>query len=260
MNYSSHFADIDGVQTHYLTAGKSNNLLVFLHGWGGSVDSFRELAASIHEQNNFAVLLLDFPNFGSSGATPKAWDSADYAKFLKKFLTQVAHNKKLYFYAHSFGGKTLCQLLFKDPKFATKIVLSGASGIVLPFTPRQRIARLMAKIFKYPARLLPSKFRKRLGAKLSGSRAHLEATESQKSSLQKVLKEKDFRDKLPKITIETLLLWGEGDTYTPLQAGRIFAQKLPNATLHTFPDGRHGTHYTHKTQITRLVTQFFLDK
>lgn len=257
MKYNKHFAQVLKIKTHYLSLGSAKNTLVFLHGWGASTDSFLELARDIHKRSGLSVVLLDWPNFGASGDTPDTgWSSADYAKFLVEFCKSELKNKNLYFYAHSFGGKVLCNALFKHSDLAQKIVLSGSAGVVLPFTLRQRVASCCSKVFGFTKHILPSKITKKIGAKLSGSYAHLDAKPNQTATLQKVLAEPDFRDKLPKIKTETLLLWGKNDTYTPLKAGQIFANKLPNNTFHLFSDGRHGLHYTHKNIITNLVTEF----
>ena len=51
--------------------------------------------------------------------------------------------------------------------------------------------------------------------------------------------ERDYLASLDRLTIPTLLMWGEKDLLTPAKALRETAARLPNVTTHEFPRCGH---------------------
>ena len=49
----------------------------------------------------------------------------------------------------------------------------------------------------------------------------------------------DLSDRLPNIPNETLLIWGDQDTATPLWMGRKMEKEMPNAGLAVIPGAGH---------------------
>ena len=62
------------------------------------------------------------------------------------------------------------------------------------------------------------------------SNDYKQATEKMRLTLKKVVNE-DLRKDLRKIKAETLLIWGENDTVTPLKIAFKMQKKIPNAGL-----------------------------
>ncbi len=58
--------------------------------------------------------------------------------------------------------------------------------------------------------------------------------------------------RLHRVTVPTLVIWGESDTFAPLEYGRTLADALPNATFETV--GKAG-HFPHLEQPDELVTR-----
>lgn len=50
----------------------------------------------------------------------------------------------------------------------------------------------------------------------------------------------DLTDKLPSLTMPTLLIWGDSDPISPVAVGERLAAALPHATLHVIPGGDHA--------------------
>ena len=47
---------------NYIVCGEGEEALLYLHGWGGSIDRFKYLALTMPYKN----ILIDFPPFGQS--------------------------------------------------------------------------------------------------------------------------------------------------------------------------------------------------
>lgn len=258
------FVNGKGIKTHIIRIGKSKEKLVFLHGWGGSVnESFFKLALGLHEKlPNTEIILLDLPGFGFSENPPKeGWETFQYADWLKKILEVITEKgDQLIFYGHSFGCRVIVRFLEKNLDFNAKVILTGAAGIKLPSTIREKIAKKLSKIAKPKKKLLPQKIQKFILQKIFKAYDWSKVNTALKPTLKKVLEETDFRESLKKINQETLLIWGENDKITKLEVGEIFQKNLKNSQLEILAEGRHGIHYTHQDKIIELVQKFIEKK
>ena len=73
--------------------GKRGKWLLFLHGWGGDIQSFACLYPSF---KNFKVLAVDFPPFGCSEEPKLPLTMNDYVEMIKQLLRALprAQRKK----------------------------------------------------------------------------------------------------------------------------------------------------------------------
>ncbi|HXS14512.1 MAG TPA: alpha/beta hydrolase, partial [Candidatus Saccharimonadales bacterium] len=76
-----------------------------------------------------------------------------------------------------------------------------------------------------------------------------------KKTFQNVIAE-DLSPVLPHITVPTLLLWGENDTFVRLSIGREIAQKIPHAIIKVFPQITHKLPYESPRLFAQEVLQF----
>jgi len=243
---------------HYKVIGNTNadDILIFLHGWGGSKESFDKLSNKIIDQEkDLKLILLDLPGFGDAPMPPKeGWNTKDYQQWFESFLSSLTTTSftKIHLYGHSFGCRVILRHLIKSPKFSGKVFLTGAAGVKWPPTIKERTTKLLNKIFTPIKFILPSKIKKKVLRKL-GAGDWAEADPAIKATLQKTLAEEDLRTYFSEIQQDITLIWGKNDTYTPYKSAQVFHKLLPKNTLTTFPEGRHGIHYTHINEISELV-------
>ena len=77
---------IDGLDTYYTDEG-AGDPVVLLHGWGASSQSLAPLSETLAK--SFRVVSLDLPGFGWSQPPPAAWDSADYALHVGRWMSEM---------------------------------------------------------------------------------------------------------------------------------------------------------------------------
>lgn len=65
--------------------------------------------------------------------------------------------------------------------------------------------------------------------------------------------QEDLSDELRKVTIPTLLLWGDSDPISPVLVGKQLASLLPQARLHVVEGGDHDLAEVHATEIAALI-------
>ena len=78
-----------------------DEVILFLHGWGGEINSFLGVINCFKSQNCLAV---DFPPFGKSGSPAQIWDIFDYKNMILALLKRL-NIKKIKIISHSFGGR-----------------------------------------------------------------------------------------------------------------------------------------------------------
>lgn len=225
--------------------------LLFLHGWGVGHDSYTPLLA--HLRKRFTVHSPDLPGFGKSPEPPEPWDAGRYAEFTARYCEQNGLTVPVVM-GHSNGGRVLIKLLSRRdcPVAPPKAVLFDSAGI----KPR-RAPSYYLKVYSYKAgKLLLTPFPK-LKAKFQagrGSSDYRSASPLMRATMSKLLAE-DLSGALHLVKPPTLLIWGEGDTATPIADGRLMEKRIPGAGLVTLPGG-HWAFMERLPQTLRILDSF----
>jgi pimeloyl-ACP methyl ester carboxylesterase len=66
----------------------------------------------------------------------------------------------------------------------------------------------------------------------------------------------DLRPQLSRLTVPTLLIWGEGDRETPLADARTMARLIPDSGLVIFEGGGHFAYAEQPDRFCRIVDVF----
>ncbi len=258
---SRHIVDLGdySISCIELSSDSTEPPLLFLHGWGGSAESFQPLMAELNKtlSPGRRMIALDLPGFGKSPLPPKAWFVSDYLSCVVKYL-RSAHIKAVDLIAHSFGGRITTKLLQTNPELVRRIVYIAPAGIrgdLTKLTARKQRAHKLKRLFENP--LLKPLFPlvRRLGYRAIGGQDYLATSGVMKETFTNVVEE-DLADLLPQITQPTRIFWGRNDTYVPVSDGQHMAQVLANAELTIFEDGRHGIHKTHAAAIAAQLKNF----
>lgn len=224
---------IDGYNINYKITGDGEQTVVILQGWGTSMEVYDSVAACINE--SYRVIQLDFPGFGASDEPREPWDVSAYADFFCTFM-EALHVEKATLIGHSYGGRVIIKLANRDdlPFEITRIVLIDSAGVL----PKKTFAQKMkVKRYKVLKRFLNMKVIHGMFPELiddwksrQGSEDYRNATPMMRQCLVKAVNE-DLTDLLPGIRQETLLIWGDLDTATPIADAKLMEQRIPNAGL-----------------------------
>lgn len=248
---------IDGVEIHYVMGGSGKKVLL-LHGWGGSIYSWKPVLDDLLSKG-FQVLALDFPGFGQSTLPPASWGVCEYAQCLQKFLIEVNFSPTD-IVAHSFGGRVAIVLTSSWPNLVRHLVLVASAGIRINSFGTQ-ILRLVTKFgklfFSLPGLF---KLREQARAKLY---TYLEAEDYLQAGDMKNIfinvVEQDLREHASKISVPTLLIWGNQDTETPIAQARILESCIPDSGLIVFPGAGHFCYLEQFSKFSAILAEFFKD-
>lgn len=227
---------------HYITFGKRENpVVVFLHGWGGSVDSFYLVAKTIAFLGFYAVV-VDFAGFGKTPEPTEPKTIESYADDVEQLIKNLKLNN-VSVVGHSFGGRV--GIILGSRRLVDKLVLVDSAGIVpkrgiIYKIKVRRYKRLKNKVKKGKAS--PDKLEK------FGSSDYRGLSPVMKSTFVNVVN-KDLTGCLSDITSKTLIVWGKRDKDTPLYMARIMKRRIKNSRLILYDAG----HYSYLENMDKFV-------
>ena len=191
---------IRNTNIHVLVEGSGPQAIVLLHGWGQNAYMMKFLQD--HLCGEYTVVNLDLPGFGQSEEPKCVWTIQDYAQMLEDLLKELQIQKPILI-AHSFGARIAIR--YSAYHEVKQMILTGAAGI----KPRHSLV-WYAKVYTY-------KLLKKLPiAHRMGSVDYQQASGVMRGILVASVEE-DLRPLLPRISCETLLVWGETVSYTHLR-------------------------------------------
>lgn len=242
-------ATVGGIKINYERIGSGKPVLL-LHGWGANLETMRSLADHIASINREAVL-MDFPASGKSGALKAPWEIEDYADNTMEFIRQIGI-EGCDVLGHSFGCRVTIVLAAGHPELFGKIIMTGAAGILPKRGIKYYFRVYCYKLVKWLSKcgLINRVFRLDEKRKNAGSEDYRQLDETMKATFVRVVN-KDLTPLLDKIQNETLLIWGEDDTATPLYMGKLMEQKIKNAGLAVM---KNAGHYAFLDDYSRFVS------
>lgn len=238
-------------------------VLVCLHGWGGSKESFTALRSAL-KGSGITMLTPDLPGFGKEPEPKKPWSVDDYADWVEKWIQKQMPNSKkqipIFLLGHSHGGRIAIKLATrKKSKFKIgHLFLCASAGIRHSRHFKRIIGLTMAKtgglFLKIPGLSLLQPLGKKLLYKLVRVHDYEQASPVMRETLIKVTRE-DLRPLLRKIQTPTDLFWGKQDRMTPFKDGLIMERSIQDASLHAFDGVRHGVHREKAKQIAKVIKE-----
>src|SRR5262245_26633086 len=112
---------------HYEISGtKDVPVLLWAHGWGQSLESFKPMASSLAPLGKH--ILIDFPGFGKSAPPPQSWDTGEYADAVASLIRTRVGGKVIWI-GHSFGCRVGLQIAARHPELIAGLFLIAAAGL-----------------------------------------------------------------------------------------------------------------------------------
>ncbi len=244
---------VNNLAVEYQDQGQGPVILL-LHGWGQSLQTFDQLAADL--QSDFRVVRLDLPGFGSSQRPQKAWGVGDYARMAEDFARKLNLTVDAAI-GHSFGGRIAIVLAARDHLSLRRLVLIDAAGVAKSATTRNMVIKSLAKAGKVATSLpglhyFQASMRRHL-YRAAGSTDYLLAGPMKDIFLKTI--HEDLQRQAAKIAVPTLAIWGRDDTETPLSDGQLLVGQIHGVRLEVL-EGGHFIYLDQPQQVTQLVREF----
>ena len=213
---------------NHITFGNGDDV-VFLHGFGGSIDSFLGTAKIIAGED-FRVTLPDMPGFGKT-EIKEPMTIYGYADCIAA-LIRYYDMKNITMIGHSFGGRVAIILGAQARQYGIdlkKLVLVDSAGI------KQR--RGIGYFFKVALYKIARKLKFKTAAKF-GSTDYKSLSEIMKKTFINVVNA-DLTPLLKEIRHSTLIFWGDRDKDTPLYMAKKINRLIKDSGLIVYKDAGH---------------------
>jgi len=237
--------EVPPYRVHSVEFGEGGTPLVLLHGLSGSARWWRHNVLELASE--FRVLVPDVVGFGRTRCRGPLPDMAGFAEVIAGWMERLGL-EPAHLVGHSMGGQIAAHLAARHPGRVRRLVLVDAAGIPRPLSPRA-LVRFAADVAP-PSRWGDPRFVPVIvgDALLTGPRTIVRA-------LARILRD-DVRAVLPRISVPTLVLWGEGDTVIPLEHARELRGRIPNARLVVLRGAAHNPMVDRPAEFNRVVAAF----
>lgn len=227
----------------------SGSPVVFIHGFGASIYSWRHLKAL---SKDYRVILVDLKGFGRS---PKPFDSKysafDQAELVCGFIKKLGL-KEVTLAGHSFGGGVALiasiYLTEREPGLLKRLILIGSVGfpqrlplfikaLRVPFIGPLAMAvipdRVMASVVLKQAYYDDGKIPPDAVTEYARPLQEKGADNAIIATARQILPEDldGLTSRYGSIKVPTLLIWGKEDIIVPLRIGELLHSGIPESRL-----------------------------
>lgn len=228
---------------------KSNKVVVILPGWAHTSNHWLELIPKL--PNSHSYYILDLPGFGGTEQFSGHPNITEYTTFVSYFLTALEVNH-ITLIGHSFGGQIAANLALEFPREISKLILIGPA-INRKKRIGDRLKLLLAKILKIFKFIFPKDFLEFITRSLFSS-DYAGSNNYQKALLSKITTF-DLSDKISKINLPTLIIWGSEDK-TISYYGKQLHLDINDSLLKIIYPAGHNPHLTHPDKLAKALSNF----
>ena len=242
---------IDGVKTVLHVAGKGEPLVLF-HG-AGTVDGFDFAEAWA---DRFRVIVPYHPGFGESGDDPTFTDIHDYVMHYLELFDALKIDA-LNLVGISMGGYMAAKFASEHAHRVKKLALIAPYGLDVPdhptldiiATPAEQLVPMLVSNFDMLKDRLPEK----------PDMDFIAARYREATSFARLFWEHPTDLKFPRylhrVTMPTLLVWGDEDRLIPVQQAQTWRKLIPNAEVVIVKGAGHIV-YRDKPEAVDIIRRF----
>jgi pimeloyl-ACP methyl ester carboxylesterase len=268
--------EIDGARVNYCEMGEGGPPIVFVHGLAGCWQNWLENIP--HFARDHRVVALDLPGFGDSPLP--SWDVSiiNYGTLVDAFCRALnLHSCVLV--GNSMGGFIAAETAIAQPEWVERLALVSAAGISSVHVRRQpaeAMARLLAASAPLLLRLRAQEMRRRR-LRYAMYRHIFDAPHRLRPELVwefangaqdapgflpalGALLGYDFQDRLERVRVPTLIVWGRNDRVISAADSLEFERHLSDSRLVIFDRTGHVPMAERPVRFNRLLEQFMSEE
>ncbi len=272
---SVQYYDVAGTRTRALHAG-DGEVVLMLHGMGGHLENFVFNVMPLAEMSGRHVYALDLLGHGMNGRPDRSYTFEDMVNHILQFA-DVIGARKFTVVGLSLGGLVGSWLAIRQPERISKLCLTTTFGFHLKGTPDAdvdtsflRIKESNLKVLRTPTldavreRLRPLAHNpKAISEEMVAVRHHVYNQPGAEAAIAKFVESFheqrwDYvltEERLAKIPVETLVIWGEHNHPDPEYARRATAV-IPKAKLHVCAGSGHWPHVEADEDYNKVLSAF----
>jgi len=244
MSTPNRFTLTCNAQTFLVERAGTGPTVLVINGSGGTLDGLRPFLQKVQKYAD--TISFDNRGMGGSSVPEGPWEMADYAKDVKSVLDELGITSCIVL-GISFGGMIAQEFAVTYPTYVSKLVLwcTSAGGSAGSSYPLHELAKLSPEeLASFAPRLVDMRFTPEWLADHPSDRALMPAPPTPTEQLVSVTalqhdarSRHDVADRLGALTMPLLLGAGVYDLMAPVVNAEAIAQRVGDATLHTYQGG-----------------------
>ncbi len=223
--------EVDDHRIHYVDAGDGFPLIM-LHGGANDWHDWEENIEPLAQ--HYRVIAPDIAGFGKSDKSKGAYGIDDFVHYIKG-LVQALGLERVHMAGHSLGGRIGLEFACHYPERISKLITVAPFGF-----GRLSTWGFVLGAFMYWARKLFLRKQPYPTLKLDYSKDGF----------------KQFAEKLKRVEVSTMIIWGERDIYLPVNHAYLANGILANSRLEVMPNCGHVPQKTDSDLFNKLVLDF----
>lgn len=237
----SKYIQINGIDVHYCDEGEGP-VIVALHGTSDSLHTWDGWVETIG--GHYRIVRMDIPGFGLTGPSKSGqYSKKEFVDFVDKFVTALGIDTFI-IAGNSLGGAIAWNYALQHPDKIDKLVLVDPAGypmeipwplklagmpviknIASMVTPRFIYAMSLKQVLGDPGKVTEEMIDRHyeLSLRPGNRKALLRIMEA----LKKIQNDPSFSKGITEISVPTMLIWGEKDTWIPPSHVDLWQRDLP---------------------------------
>ena len=267
---------IDGTPVNYVDLGSGEREpVVFVHGLGGQWQNWLENIPRVAQERR--TLALDLPGFGLTPEPAGRITIPGYGRFVDAFCDRLELGR-VAMVGNSMGGYVAAEVAIQFPARVSRLMLVSAAGISSAATVRAPIltaGRVVKAAFTYSAArhrtvaarplsrhfflALVARHPRLLRPDLVYEAFFKGAAKPGFDDALRASLDYDFRERLPEVTVPTLIVWGENDAIIPVRDANEFERLIPDSRKVVMRDTGHVPMAERPQAFNDLLMEFLAE-
>ena len=255
------FVQVGANKIRYLEEGESDVNVVLVHGLGASAE--RWLHVIPHLSKKYRVMVPDLIGFGFSDKPSIDYTPALFSQFIFDFLKTLGITKTSLI-GSSLGGQIVAECAITQSKAIEKIVLVSPSGIMKQSTPTFDAYTLAAL---YPTQegtktafqMMAGKHKEIDSDTIDGFIQRMTLPNAKMAFMSTILGIRNavpLSERLAKISVPTLIIWGKQDTLIPVTYSKDFVSSIKNCQFVEMESSGHTPYVEEPEKFSEVVLRF----
>lgn len=265
---------LSGGDLAYTSAGTGSEVLVLIHGLGGSRQTWRHLIPSLARTHT--VIALDLPGHGESDPPAGDYSLGAHACAVRDLMLALGHQRATLI-GHSLGGGVAMQAAYQFPERIDRLVLISSGGMGTEVSPILRAATLpgaetvVAGLSRIPTAVtrgvltvMPPLAAASDASTLARALRGLASNRRRRAFVRTAHAVIDWHGQTVSASqqlgllrdVPVLVVWGNKDTTIPPHHHQAFAEGVPHTVMVEIPDAGHFPHETASVHLLVAVKAF----
>ena len=255
------FVTVGANKIRYLEGGGSDGNVLLVHGLGASAERWARVIP--HLSKKYHVIVPDLIGFGLSDKPSVDYTPDFFSQFIFNFLETLGITKTNMI-GSSLGGQIVAECAITQNKMIEKVVLVSPSGVMKQSTPTFDAYTLAAL---YPTQegaktafqMMSGEHKEIDSDTIDGFIQRMTLPNAKMAFMSTILGIRNavpLSERLERILVPTLVVWGKQDTLIPITYSKEFVSSIRNCQFVEMESSGHTPYVEEPEKFSEIVLRF----